>query len=101
MNERRPVILIGFDATEIDLIDELVAARRMPNLARLRLRGRWGRLGTEPPQFSEPGVVDLFLLVAAGRPRLVLQQAVESGPAADSIRRPELAAAPSILGIPG
>ena len=51
MSERHPVVMIGFDATEIDLIDELVAAGRMPNLATLRERGRWGRLQTQPPNF--------------------------------------------------
>jgi predicted AlkP superfamily phosphohydrolase/phosphomutase len=48
---RSPVILIGLDAAEIDVVDRLVAAGRMPNLARLRQRGRWGRLQTEPPHF--------------------------------------------------
>jgi predicted AlkP superfamily phosphohydrolase/phosphomutase len=51
MSDRPPVILIGFDATEIDVIDRLLAAGRLPNLARLRQQGRWGRLQTEPPHF--------------------------------------------------
>ena len=51
MNEHPPVILLGFDATEIGLIDQLVAAGRMPNLAALRARGRQGRLQTHPPHF--------------------------------------------------
>ncbi|HWB42121.1 MAG TPA: alkaline phosphatase family protein, partial [Gemmatimonadales bacterium] len=46
-----PVILIGFDATEIDVVERLLAAGRLPNLARLRQEGRWGRLQTEPPHF--------------------------------------------------
>jgi predicted AlkP superfamily phosphohydrolase/phosphomutase len=46
-----PVILLGLDAAEIDVVDRLVAAGRMPNLARLRHQGRWGRLQTEPPHF--------------------------------------------------
>jgi predicted AlkP superfamily phosphohydrolase/phosphomutase len=46
-----PVILIGFDATEIDVVERLLAAGRLPNLARLRQQGRWGRLQTEPPHF--------------------------------------------------
>ncbi len=49
--DRPPIVLLGFDATEIDLIDQLIAEGRMPNLARLRRRGRWGRLQTEPPNF--------------------------------------------------
>ena len=51
MTRKAPVLLLGFDATEIDLIDELVEAGRMPNLAKLRERGRWGRLQTQPPNF--------------------------------------------------
>ena len=46
-----PVILIGLDAAEIEVVDRLVADGRMPNLARLRWQGRWGRLQTEPPHF--------------------------------------------------
>jgi predicted AlkP superfamily phosphohydrolase/phosphomutase len=46
-----PVILIGYDATEIDVVERLLAAGRLPNLARLRRQGRWGRLRTEPPHF--------------------------------------------------
>jgi len=51
MSDKPPVVLIGFDATEIELIDQLVEQGRMPNLAKLRQRGRWGRLQTEPPCF--------------------------------------------------
>ena len=53
MNQSRsaPVILIGLDATEIDVVERLLATGRLPNLARLRQQGRWGRLQTEPPHF--------------------------------------------------
>jgi predicted AlkP superfamily phosphohydrolase/phosphomutase len=51
MSDTPPVILIGLDAAEIDVVDRLVADGRMPNLARLRQQGRWGRLQTEPPHF--------------------------------------------------
>src|SRR3954469_24828842 len=50
-SEAPPVILIGLDAAEIDVVDRLVAAGRMPNLARLRQQGTWGRLRSEPPHF--------------------------------------------------
>lgn len=50
-NGKSPVIMLGFDATEIELIDQLVAAGKMPNMSRLRQRGRWGRLKSEPPHF--------------------------------------------------
>ena len=46
-----PVLLLGLDAAEIEVVDRLVAAGRMPNLARLREQGRWGRLQTQPPHF--------------------------------------------------
>ncbi len=51
MSDTPPVILIGLDAMEIDVVEPLLAAGRMPNLARMRERGRWGRLRTEPPHF--------------------------------------------------
>jgi predicted AlkP superfamily phosphohydrolase/phosphomutase len=51
MSDTPPVILIGLDAAEIDVVERLVADGRMPNLARLRQQGRWGRLKTEPPHF--------------------------------------------------
>ena len=46
-----PVILIGLDAAEIDVVERLLAAGRLPTLARLRREGFWGRLQTEPPHF--------------------------------------------------
>ncbi|HEY7481359.1 MAG TPA: alkaline phosphatase family protein [Gemmatimonadales bacterium] len=51
MPEAKPVILIGVDAMEIDVVERLVAAGRMPTVAKLRRQGRWGRLRTEPPHF--------------------------------------------------
>ena len=46
-----PVVLIGLDAVEIDVVEELVAAGRMPHLAKLRRRGRYGRLQSPPTCF--------------------------------------------------
>jgi choline dehydrogenase-like flavoprotein len=67
MNDTPPVILIGLDAVEIDVVDRLVADGRMPNLARLRQQGRW-RQALEPGKHhmgttrmhldSRQGVVD-------------------------------------------
>ena len=51
MSDIPPVILIGIDAAEIDVLDRLVAEGRLPNLAKLRGQGRRGRLQTEPPHF--------------------------------------------------
>src|SRR5262245_29949553 len=51
MTEPAPVILIGLDATERDIVERLLTSGRLPNLARLRQEGRWGQLQTEPPHF--------------------------------------------------
>src|SRR5918998_3484023 len=51
MTNTRPVILIGIDAAEIDVLDRMVSEGRLPNLAKLRQEGRSGRLQTEPPHF--------------------------------------------------
>lgn len=51
MRDTPPVVLIGLDAAEIDVLDRLGAEGRLPNLAKLREQGRRGRLQTEPPHF--------------------------------------------------
>ena len=51
MRNRAPVILIGFDAAEIEVIDQLVIQGRMPQMAKLRQRGLSGRVQTQPPYF--------------------------------------------------
>ena len=51
MSQRPSTILIGMDASEIELIDRLVLAGRMPTVAAMRQRGRYGRLQTHPPTF--------------------------------------------------
>ncbi len=51
MSDTPPVILIGIDAAEIEVLDRLVAEGRLPNLAKLRQEGRHGRLQTDPPHF--------------------------------------------------
>jgi predicted AlkP superfamily phosphohydrolase/phosphomutase len=51
MSDTPSVILIGIDAAEIDVLDRLVSEGRLPNLAKLRQEGRYGRLQTEPPHF--------------------------------------------------
>ena len=66
MSDTTPVILIGLDAAEIDVVDRLVADGRMPNLARLRQQGRWGRLQTEPPNFLSLVWSQPLLRVALG-----------------------------------
>jgi predicted AlkP superfamily phosphohydrolase/phosphomutase len=42
--KRRPVIAIGLDAADPDLLDAWIAEGKLPNLARLRQEGGYGRL---------------------------------------------------------
>lgn len=51
MPDSSPVVLIGLDAAEIDVVDRLIAEGRMPALASLRARGSWGRVRTGPRGF--------------------------------------------------
>ena len=51
LSDTPPVILIGIDAAEIEVLDRLVAEGRLPNLAKLREQGRYGALQTKPPHF--------------------------------------------------
>ncbi len=51
MPDGSPVVLIGLDAAEIDVVDRLIAEGRMPVLAALRARGSRGRIQTEPRGF--------------------------------------------------
>ncbi len=49
--KRTPAILIGMDATEVELLDQLVDEGRMPTIAAMREEGAWGRLKTWPDAF--------------------------------------------------
>ena len=49
---RGPVILIGWDGADWRIIRPLVAAGRMPHLARLMARGAFGELRSYDPMFS-------------------------------------------------
>ena len=51
MPDSSPVVLIGLDAAEIDMVDRLIAEGRMPALASLRARGSWGPVRTGPRGF--------------------------------------------------
>ena len=51
MPDGSPVVLIGLDAAETDVVDRLIAEGRMPVLAALRARGSRGRIQTEPRGF--------------------------------------------------
>jgi predicted AlkP superfamily phosphohydrolase/phosphomutase len=45
-----PVLVFGIDGADFDVVEELLAAGRMPNVARLRATGAYGPLrSTEPP----------------------------------------------------
>jgi len=49
---RPPVLFVGLDGADWQLLDELVAAGAMPNLARLKAESTWGVLRTEKPPLS-------------------------------------------------
>ncbi len=51
MTSGGPVILLGMDATEITLVDSMLQAGELPNLAALRERGAWGEVRTRPEGF--------------------------------------------------
>lgn len=51
MKENPPVIALGFDATEIEVIDRLIDEGRMPRLKKLREEGKSGQLKNQPPYF--------------------------------------------------
>lgn len=48
---RRPVVMIGLDAAEIDVINRLISEGRLPHLARLRQDGWCGKLRADPAAF--------------------------------------------------
>ena len=45
----KKVIVVGLDGFEPGIVDALFAARELPNLARLRDQGGYGRLDTTYP----------------------------------------------------
>ncbi|MCX6551437.1 MAG: alkaline phosphatase family protein [Acidobacteria bacterium] len=49
---RAPVIVVGLDAVDWDLLDPLIASRAMPNLAQLVREGDAGQLATLHPPLS-------------------------------------------------
>ncbi|RMF70771.1 MAG: hypothetical protein D6744_18925, partial [Planctomycetota bacterium] len=80
-----PILMIGVDGLEWDLVVELLAAGRMPNLAALIERGAYGYLETFEPTFSpiiwttiatgrskeEHGIVDFVQTEADGTQHLL------------------------------
>ena len=50
--ETNPVVVIGIDGATWDVIEPMIANGELPNLAKLRARGAWGRLITVGPQVS-------------------------------------------------
>ena len=46
-----PVVLIGLDAADVNVVEALLTAGELPNIAVLRRRGAWGRLRNEPEGF--------------------------------------------------
>ncbi|GBD44015.1 hypothetical protein HRbin40_01498 [bacterium HR40] len=52
--ETGPLVAIGLDAFEVELVDRWSAAGELPNLAALRRQGRWWRLASEWPGIVFP-----------------------------------------------
>lgn len=52
--ETGPLVAIGLDAFEVELVDRWSAAGELPNLAALRRQGRWWRLASEWPGIAFP-----------------------------------------------
>jgi len=50
--QKPPVLFVGLDGADWQLLDELVAAGAMPNLAELKATSTWGVLRTEKPPLS-------------------------------------------------
>lgn len=61
---RWPILVIGIDSADWDLIDPLMAAGALPNLRALRERGAWGTLRSMKPTLSPL----LWTTIATGRP---------------------------------
>lgn len=49
---RPPVLFVGLDGGDWELLEPWIAAGKLPNLARLRREGTWGSLATETPPLS-------------------------------------------------
>ncbi len=58
------VAIIGLDGADWEIIDPLIAAGRLPVLARLKQRGAWGNMKTMSPALSPL----LWTTVATGKP---------------------------------
>lgn len=50
--KRPPVLFVGLDGADWQLMEPWIASGAMPNLARLRREGTWGELETETPPLS-------------------------------------------------
>jgi Flp pilus assembly protein TadD len=57
------IVLIGWDGADWGIIEPLIASGQMPNLARLRQEGAWGRMRSGSPTLSPL----LWTTVATGR----------------------------------
>ncbi len=51
-NPTSPVVLVGLDGADWDVIDQLISQGKMPNLARLMAQGSYGELETIEPILS-------------------------------------------------
>jgi predicted AlkP superfamily phosphohydrolase/phosphomutase len=54
------VVVIGLDGASWDYIDPQIAAGRLPNLARLKREGAWGRLRSVETHYTPPAWTAMF-----------------------------------------
>lgn len=63
-DRKGPILLIGLDGADWQVIDPLIEQGRLPNLARLKRTGAWASLRSEPPMLSPL----LWTSIATGKP---------------------------------
>jgi len=61
------LLVVGFDGATWDVIEPLIAAGRMPNVARLRAAGTWGKLRSTTPPVTFPSWTSFMTGVNPGK----------------------------------
>src|SRR5437867_3646754 len=62
--QRPRVLVLGLDGMDPQVVDLLMAEDKMPNFAKLRQEGAYGRLGSSPPLLSPI----IWTTIATGKP---------------------------------
>jgi predicted AlkP superfamily phosphohydrolase/phosphomutase len=67
MKERQKILVVGWDGATFDMIEPLVAAGRLPNVARLMQSGAWGRMESTIPALTPTAWTSLSTGVNPGK----------------------------------